>query len=405
MRRVLVLLSLLIACQQSKDADLRLKDARLAHPPSPEHPIDLLWVEPDGSGRIRYLGYSIEDPRYTPNQPITWTHFFKVETPASYPAKLFVHGDKPRGGRFIWDHDPAGAAAPIQSWKAGEYWKDTQTILMPEEADGAIQVWIGLFRENQRWTVEAKPGLQDGRNRVRAMTLMPSLEALKLPVAKVSRLKGGKLQIDGKLDEPAWKDAIRLRFSDSMGRRRDVRYPTELRLLWDDQFLYAAFIATDPDISDPYQKRDDPIYEHEAVELFLMPHQKAPDTGPYVELQASPGGVIFDAAFTGPRQNMDKRFNADLTVGTQIEGQLKRNDAPRADPPDRRWVSEWAIAFQSLRGVQQAPKAGEEWRMNAFRIDKSVVNGQKTAEYTAWSPPKVGDFHKVERFGRLIFVP
>ena len=62
------------------------------------------------------------------------------------------------------------------------------------------------------------------------------------------------------------------------------------------------------------------------------------------------------------------------------------------------WSAEWAIPFASL-GVA-APRAGDRWRANFFRIDQA-----HGGEYSAWSatladPP---DFHLPDRFGLLVF--
>ena len=48
------------------------------------------------------------------------------------------------------------------------------------------------------------------------------------------------------------------------------REPTEVRLLWDERFLYIAFSCTDRDIvADPGLKRDGDVYEADACEFFL----------------------------------------------------------------------------------------------------------------------------------------
>jgi hypothetical protein len=39
--------------------------------------------------------------------------------------------------------------------------------------------------------------------------------------------------------------------------------------------------------------------------------------------------------------------------------------------------------------------------MNLFRIDAHT----RSADYTAWTAPLVGDFHKLDRFGTLVFGP
>jgi len=206
----------------------------------------------------------------------------------------------------------------------------------------------------------------------------------------------GTIAVDGRLDEPGWQAAPVLTLSDSRGRP-DVDFEgrrTRLRLAYDASNLYVGFEAEDPDVTDRHEDRDDPIYEHEAVELFLMPHVDGPWTGPYVELQASPRGVIFDASFTGPRRGMRSSWNGTQTVVSNVAGSLN------ARARDSGWTSEWKVPFDGLRWVRDRPQPGEVWRMNAFRIDRS--SGLPDA-HAAWSPPRVGDFHRVERFGFIRF--
>jgi hypothetical protein len=94
---------------------------------------------------------------------------------------------------------------------------------------------------------------------------------------------------------------------------------------------------------------------------------------------------------------MNVGFDAGQEVGTSRDGTLDD------DRPDRGWTSEWVVPFARLPGVDGAPAPGAEWRMNAFRIEKHHRDGRLESEYTAWSPPRVGDFHALERFGRLRF--
>lgn len=356
--------------------------------------------ERSGSGELEYLGLdaSPESPRR--GDTITLTHYWKVRRPPSQSYDVFVHGDLPGGVRvLVADHAPLLGRFPTERWIAGDVYADEHRVHVPEDLSGsAIEIYVGLFAQDVRFTVEAPPGQSDGRDRIKAATVKVDgpAPADDLPSATIHRAEG-PITVDGKLDEAAWQKAEVLEFKDTMGRDVPTRYPTKLRLLYDDQNLYVGFEATDQDITERYKERDDPIYEHETVELFVMPNVVAPGLGPYVELQASPTGVIFDASFDGPRQGMNKAYGAGQTVATTRDGTLDDDQA------DRGWISEWVVPFNKIRGVQAAPKAGDEWRMNAFRIEKYKQGGQFAGEYTAWSPPRVGDFHAVTRFGRMKF--
>ena len=405
MRRFCICLGLtLAACSRDPEAARHQPRilAQKVQNPTPAIPMTVRLFERSGSGRIVYRGLDIEPPVAERGERVTLTHYFSVERAPRGDADVFVHGELSDGRRvLVADHAPLFGRLPISRWRAGESWADPHHLRIPADVPAShLWLYVGLFHGPVRWTVEASPGRQDGRNRIRAarLSLTGPVPDDDLPAVHVPRTKGPVLA-DGRLDEPAWDAAPILSFSDTLGRDRPIRYPTKLRLLYDDTHLFVAFEATDVDITERYAKRDDPIYEHETVELFLMPNVAAPGLGPYVELQASPGGVIFDASFTGPRQGMNKAYHAGQTIGTNVIGTLNTEDR------DERWVSEWAVPFDRIRGVTHTPRPGDEWRMNAFRIEKYREVDKTRGEYSAWSPPRVDDFHHVSRFGRMTFGP
>ena len=398
--RTWMLIALLLASCTADAEQARRKAADLrADNPRPRFSSGARLLEPEGGGVVVYMGLDLDPPDPRPGQALTLTHYWKVEHAPRAEAQVFVHGDV--GGRRVLagDHPPLYGRLPTSHWRPGDVWSDRHVVTIPENSPGGtLELFVGLYLDSMRWTVEAQPGAQDGQNRLRAARLplgaprapddLPAVDIPKTPTPIVA---------DGRLDEPVWAAAPVLTFDDSLGRTGTIRHATRLRLLYDDDNLYVGFEADDVDITERYQRRDDPIYEHETVELFIMPNVAAPETGPYVELQASPSGVIFDAAFDGPRQGMNKSYNAGQSVGTTIDGTLN-------DPtPDRKWISEWVVPFRKIRGVSSPPKPGTEWRMNAFRIEKYNERGRLRGEFSAWSPPRVGDFHHVARFGRMRF--
>ena len=394
-------------CPSSEDTQRRRAADLAVGAPDPQHPADALLFEPSGPGVLRYLGLDIDPPDPRPGTALTVTHYFAVQAAPVSDATVVVRAEAGRQVVARDDHPPLYGRLRTSAWRVGDVWADRHVVSIPDTAPvGDLTLYAGLDRQGVRWTAQTTPGKQDGQDRLRVFqTSLGRSRAASaamtggsdgLPLVEVP-VAGGAIEPDGSLDEPAWAAAPVLTFADSLGRDVRIRYPTRLRLLYDDRYLYVGFEAVDADITERYARRDDPIYEHETVELFVMPDVTAPATGPYVELQASPGGVIFDASFDGPRRGMNKGYDADQTVGTVIDGTL--ND-PR---PDRGWTSEWRVPFAALPGVNGPPAPGDEWRMNAFRIEKFVVAGKRGAEYSAWSPPNVGDFHHVARFGRLRF--
>ncbi len=401
MRR-LILFTVLCAlgCKSKSDPGANAEQFRREEV-SPQFPSAAVLREPDGTGVLRYLGMDVEPVSPERGSVVTITHYFETVRPLVGAYDVFVHGDLPGGGgrALVADHAPVAGRVPTNTWKDGDIWADPHRVAIPKDVGtGTLELFVGLYKGKARMSVEAPTGGSDGRNRIHAATLRLGGKSPvdDLPTTTVARATG-PITIDGKLDEATWKQAEILTTEDTLGQGQAIRFGTKLRLLYDDDNLYVAFENVDHDVTERYRQRDDPIFEHETVELFLMPNVTAPALGPYVELQSSPGGVIFDASFEGRRIGMNTKYDAGQTIATTIDGTLN-------DPaPDRGWTVEWKVPFTNIRGVKAAPKPGDEWRMNAFRIEKYRKDGKVLGEYSAWSPPRIGDFHNVVRFGRMKF--
>ena len=78
---------------------------------------------------------------------------------------------------------------------------------------------------------------------------------------------------------------------------------TRGRLCWDDLALHVRFDCEDRDAWGTYARRDDPVYEEEAVELFLAPGEADPVR--YYEFEVSPLGTLFDAVILNPTSRRD----------------------------------------------------------------------------------------------------
>jgi hypothetical protein len=161
----------------------------------------------------------------------------------------------------------------------------------------------------------------------------------------------------------------------------------------DDENLYVAFLAEDPDVTGKYFKDDEPLYASNVVEIFLNP---SGDLAHYDEIEIAPTNALFDASFTGRRQGMDLSWSSHARHAVHVDGTL--ND-PR--DVDRGWTAEMAIPFASLTGMPKPrPERGDRWRFNLYRLRQGP--GQP-GEGQAYSPPMVGDFHALDRFATLRF--
>lgn len=101
-------------------------------------------------------------------------------------------------------------------------------------------------------------------------------------------------QISAASDDPAWERATKLgalSLSLGDGSKGLAPLPTQVLAQWDEKFLYVRFICQDSDIYTPFDKRDDPIFQGDCVEVFL---DCVGDGRQVIELQLAPNGAVFD---------------------------------------------------------------------------------------------------------------
>ena len=127
-----------------------------------------------------------------------------------------------------------------------------------------------------------------------AVSLLFGSEAFadSLPVIQVPRAAIAPA-IDGHADGPTWVHAAIIHgLSPALGVKgaqdRIAGLPTDIRLLWDADFLYMAFECRGGHIdADPNAKPGDLLYMHSACEVFIDP---VGDGRQYMEFQFSPFG-------------------------------------------------------------------------------------------------------------------
>jgi len=269
---------------------------------------------------------------------------------------------------------PLVAALHPLEWRAGDV-VEVDFAVTPKAGSGPVA--LGVADAGRRW-----PGGPVVVGTRKATGTTPPGEA-------AAPRRRAPITVDGVLDEPDWQRAVPVTLR-PWKSGAPVSQATTLRFLWDDESLWVAFDVDDDDPWSPYLRRDEPLYESEALELFI---DADGDGDVYVELQASPTDVHFDAAFAGgARRGMDVGWDAPFVTATT------------ARPGG--YVQEWQIPIASLRDVPVGGLAGARWSINAFRLERRRQGPQvTTTEASALSPPERGDFHALDRFGTLVFLP
>ena len=216
-----------------------------------------------------------------------------------------------------------------------------------------------------------------------------------VPRMEVHR-SAGTITIDGKLEDAAWKNAVAVEFQFPWDFQTGAKQKTVARLLWDDQNLYVGYDAEDTDVVAHYDKRDDPTYKDDAVELFIFPGK---NRNLYYGLEMNARGTLYDYFYFFPQLLM-KRFDmSGVQLATNIRGTLNMTS-----DKDQGWSLEVAIPWKNFEelGNGLAPKPGDVWHANLNRWDGTEPN-RRLSQWSDSGMVKANP-HWPERFGELLFV-
>jgi hypothetical protein len=344
---------------------------------------------------VTLLGYDLEPSGpVKPGQAFTITMYWEVKQPLDEGWLLFTHvEDAQQAPRVNADNEGViRKHYPPGKWQQGEIIKDVQRITLPSSWDSPTAtiktgIWFGPHR------LQVLSGPHDEENRVVVAKVPTTVKAkeVKPLTLRVPRAKG-EVVLDGKPDEEAWKGAAESGPMVTPSNGGKMLPVTSFRIMWDDENLYVAYDAPDDLLHCEFKDRDEPIYDQDAVEVFLDPDG---DGKNYYEFQVCPAGTIFDSFLPSSRQNQND-WNGTLEAKVSIDGTL--NDP---DDVDRGYTAEFRIPFKDIENAPSSPpKPGDSWKANFFRLDDA--KGGKKA--WAWSPPMNNDFHNLSKFGVLEFV-
>ena len=238
-------------------------------------------------------------------------------------------------------------------------------------------------------------GPSDHDNRARALELKVQRKEAPVPELKAPRASA-VVKLDGKLDDAVWGRAQSVGLVNTMNGMPEPP-ATQVKTAWDDDNVYIAFDVADDFLQSTFTKDDDHLWEQDCVEVMVDPDG---DGANYFELQVSPANKHFDTRYDTrrvPRPFGHMDWNAGIQSGVDVRGTL--NDEQR----DEGYTVEMAIpwgAFEKGDPKHDKPKPDASWRFNFYVLDTRSEHEQRAV---GWSPPRVGDFHVPQRFGRVTF--
>ena len=223
--------------------------------------------------------------------------------------------------------------------------------------------------------------------------LIASTVGADIPRYRVMRATG-KIIIDGILDDPDWAAAR------SVG---DFVFPwwasgekeqTEVKMLWDDNFLYVAFSCKDKNIWADHFDTNSATCRDDCVEIFWNSNPKAGDGYNMFEMNCI-GNVL--AVCNNLKIPILENKIMPPHIAQCIDGTLN-NDADT----DTGWTLEVAIRFTDYPILSncRVPKDGDMWRVGLNRC-----GGKVNPQFSQWSASQSPrpNFHSPKDFGKVIF--
>src|SRR3954447_25799938 len=156
---------------------------------------------------------------------------------------------------------------------------------------GLSVIWLAALRTDPAAVAQIVP------QETKAKRPMPAEEVATDIVTReaICRWASKPPVLDGKLDDPCWKEAVVIdRFATFWTRTKTPREGTRAFLVWDDVAIYYAGAMTDTEVRAFGTHRNDTLWEGDVFELFLKPSAKHPE---YFEFQANPRSHVFEMAF------------------------------------------------------------------------------------------------------------
>jgi hypothetical protein len=178
-------------------------------------------------------------------------------------------------------------------------------------------------------------------------------------------------------------------------------WKTAVRVCRDDFGLAVRFDCADRWAWGTFTERDDPLWQEEAVELFLA--LGAADPRRYFEFEVSPRGVLFDARVDNPTSRRpDLAVEAGWNCSGVRWGAGSTELLPEAVYPQD-WWAVLVLPWAALAPSGEPFTIPDILRANFYRIERPADPPGAAAEFSAWSPTLAdpADFHQPARFGFL----
>lgn len=212
------------------------------------------------------------------------------------------------------------------------------------------------------------------------------------------RRASGPIEIDGKADEPAWKQAMVVDRFANFWSPQPAFTPTRAGLLWDDEYLYFFAEMEDVDLYADVTERDGETWLNDVFELFFKP--AGSELG-YYEFQVNAKGTQMDMFLPSRGSGGYRRWarDAEFRWNTSVE---LRGTLNKWEDDDNGWSAEGHIPWSDFRHTGGKPSAGDRWGCALCRYDYSKLF--VAPQLSTAAPLTRADFHRYEDYVELRFI-
>lgn len=207
--------------------------------------------------------------------------------------------------------------------------------------------------------------------------------------------------IDGKLDDPAWKQAQVVESFSSAWLPEAERKPptrTQARLLWDREYLYFSAEMEDMDVFANVTEQDGTIWKCDVFELFFKPSKDKPG---YYEFEVNAANAKLDMFLPSRGAGSYERFARErdfhIESAVQVHGTLNN-----WSDKDKGWTLEGRIPWRDFLPTGGRPAPGEVWQHVLCRYDYSA--GLPKPSLSTNAPLSEPSFHHYEDYVPLKFI-
>lgn len=213
-----------------------------------------------------------------------------------------------------------------------------------------------------------------------------------LAVYQVKRAQS-PVHVNDNWNKSGWRGVQSVKIRNYMGKIPEFKPSAEVKMTYDDNFIYVIFRVKDRYVRSITEKINGPVWKDSAVEFFFSPEANLPSN--YFNLEINCGGT--------PLLHHSKiRPSVEDIQKIEIAASLPKVVDPEITKPVT-WTISIKIPLSMLEKYTNVvrPKAGVSWRANFYKIAEINSN----PHYITWNVVKNDkpQFHLPQFFGILNF--